>query len=169
MQRILQVRWWLCGDCKSGNKKKVGIRIRVLPVLLMLTASSGYALDAAQLMPELTWEKRVLLVFAANERGIGFQRQEAILELIGGDLIERDMIVIRAFADNRVFIDGQSRGLSAASFYRRFAVDGNDFRVILVGKDGTVKLDRDSAVTGNELFALIDSMPMRRSEMVQDD
>lgn len=153
----------------GGCLEIVLVGVKVLPILFMFAASDGHALDAAQLMPELVWEKRVLLVFAPDARDDGLQRQQVILEAIGGGLIERDILVIRAFADNRVFIDEQSHGQSAASFYRRFGVNANEFRVILVGKDGTVKLDRDSAVTGNDLFALVDSMPMRRYEMLQND
>jgi hypothetical protein len=36
--------------------------------------------------------------------------------------------------------------------------------VRLIGKDGGVKLDRDTPVAVAELFALIDAMPMRRAE-----
>ena len=135
----------------------------------MLAAGSGHALDAARLMPDLTWEKRVLLVFVPDEQNAGYQRQQAILQAIKGGLSERDMTVIRAFADDRVAIDEQVHAQSGASFYQRFAVNSNEFRVILVGKDGTIKLDRDSAVSGADLFALIDSMPMRRVEMMQDE
>ena len=140
-----------------------------LPLLLMLAAGSGQALDAARLMPDLSWEKRVLLVFVPDEQNAGYQRQQAILQVIEGGLSERDMIVIRAFVDDHVVLDEQSHAQSAASFYQRFAVNSNEFRVILVGKDGTVKLDRDSTVSGEDLFALIDSMPMRRYEMLQDE
>ena len=77
--------------------------------------------------------------------------------------------MIRAFSDDRVVLDEQSHAQSSASFYRRFAVNSNEFRVILVGKDGTVKLDHDSVVGGVELFELVDSMPMRRVEMMQDE
>jgi hypothetical protein len=140
-----------------------------LPLLAMLVTGSGLALDAARLMPDLTWKKRVLLVFSADERDAGFQRQESILQSINVGLDERDMTVIRAFADDRVVLDEQSHAQSAASFYQRFAVSSDEFRVILVGKDGTVKLDRDSVVSGVDLFALVDSMPMRRDEMMQDE
>jgi hypothetical protein len=142
---------------------------RALPVLLMLFSGSGQALDAARLMPDLTWEKRVLLVFTSDEQNADFQRQQTILQEIERGLSERDMTVIRVFSDDRVVLDEQSHAQSSASFYRRFAVHSNEFRVILVGKDGTVKLDRDNAVSGADLFALIDSMPMRRDEMLQDE
>jgi len=38
------------------------------------------------------------------------------------------------------------------------------FRVLLIGKDGGVKLRRDRPVDPAELEALIDTMPMRRQE-----
>ena len=138
-------------------------------MLVMLVSGSGQALDAARLMSDLTWEKRVLLVFTPDEQNAGFQRQQTILQEIEGGLDERDMTVIRAFSDDRVVLDEQSHARSSASFYQHFAVNSNEFRVILVGKDGTIKLDHDSAVSGADLFALIDSMPMRRVEMMQDE
>jgi len=42
---------------------------------------------------------------------------------------------------------------------------GVAFEVLLVGKDGGVKLRRDKPVAASEIAALIDTMPMRREEM----
>lgn len=39
------------------------------------------------------------------------------------------------------------------------------FEVLLIGKDGTIKLRRTKPVAASELTALIDTMPMRQSEM----
>jgi hypothetical protein len=39
------------------------------------------------------------------------------------------------------------------------------FEVLLVGKDGGVKLRRDTPVAASEITALIDAMPMRQEEM----
>ncbi len=39
------------------------------------------------------------------------------------------------------------------------------FEVLLVGKDGQVKLRRDRPVAVSEITALIDTMPMRQHEM----
>ena len=151
--------------------EKTGLARRVLAVLLLLAASSPRALDdidAARLMQELVWEKRVLLVFASDQQDAGFQRQDAILGASKAGLIERDMAVIRVFSNNRLSVDGQGYAQSTAGFLRHFTVDPGEFRVILVGKDGGVKLDRNDSVSVAELFALIDSMPMRRHEMSQD-
>jgi len=40
-----------------------------------------------------------------------------------------------------------------------------EFQVLLVGKDGGVKLRHDTPVAGPEITALIDTMPMRQNEM----
>jgi hypothetical protein len=42
---------------------------------------------------------------------------------------------------------------------------GLTFEVLLVGKDGGVKLRRETPVSASEINALIDTMPMRREEM----
>ncbi|NBF41151.1 MAG: DUF4174 domain-containing protein [Spirochaetes bacterium] len=47
----------------------------------------------------------------------------------------------------------------------KYGVDGQQFVVLLIGKDGGVKLRAEEPVTTTELFSLIDSMPMRRREI----
>ena len=136
-------------------------------IVLMLAATSAQAIDAARLMPELVWQKRVLLIFAANQDGADYRQQQTLLKTVADGLIDRDMAVIRVFSDNHLVIDLQSYDQSVASFHQHFAVAPGEFRVILVGKDGTIKLDRDSAVSDDDLFSLIDSMPMRRQEILQ--
>ena len=39
------------------------------------------------------------------------------------------------------------------------------FKLVLVGKDGGVKLEKDAVLQPEELFAVIDRMPMRQREM----
>ena len=138
-------------------------------LLLMLVALNAQALDAADLMNKLTWEKRLLLIFAPGAQDPGLQQQEAALTSDRAGLVERDMAVIRALAESGLSIDGVPYDDAATGFYRHFGPERNRFRVVLIGKDGTVKLDRDGSVTTAELFALIDSMPMRRYEMLQDE
>ena len=138
-------------------------------ITMMLAASEALALDAAQLMSGMTWEKRVLLIFAPDTQHAEWQRQEKLLEAQDADLAERDMAVIRVLATGEVSVDNNPLGSAAGDFYRRFGVADDRFRAVLVGKDGSVKLESGEAVATTELFALIDSMPMRRQEMLQGD
>ena len=144
---------------------------RVLMVLLVLAASGARAsdsFDANRVMAEMLWQKRVLLLFATDSQDSALRQQDEILQAADAGMAERDLVVIRVFADQRVSLDGHWLLASATSFYRRFAVDLTPFRAILVGKDGSVKLDRNRVVADGDLFQLIDSMPMRRFEMSQD-
>ncbi len=140
-----------------------------LILLSMTTAFNCLAIDADSLMQDFIWEKRVLLVFTPDSLQENYQRQNAMLSEVAADMEERDMTTIRAMADGTLSIDNNKQSLSVAEFYERYAVNEKQFRVILVGKDSTVKLDRDEPVSAEELFALIDTMPMRHYEMLQDE
>ena len=141
------------------------MKFRYLLLLATTATTPVQALDADHLLSDLAWEKRVLLIFSPHDRRADFRRQVALLNASADGLDERDMTTIEAFADDRLRIDGREREPAATGFYRRFAVRDDEFRVILLGKDGTIKLDRDAPVTSRDLFALIDAMPMRRLEM----
>jgi hypothetical protein len=63
--------------------------------------------------------------------------------------------------------DNQLDPQTVASIQKRFDVSPKSFAVVLVGKDGGVKLKRNVKVRLEEVFTLIDSMPMRQDEMRQ--
>ena len=51
------------------------------------------------------------------------------------------------------------------SSFDRYNVSATAFTLILIGKDGTEKMRRSSPVFLDELYQLIDGMPMRKIEM----
>ncbi len=51
------------------------------------------------------------------------------------------------------------------TIFRSRKVSKNDFKFILIGKDGNEKLNTNKLVSLNELYNIIDAMPMRQSEM----
>ena len=144
------------------------MKINPIPMALMLFALNAHALDAAQQMNDLTWEKRVLVIFAPDAQDPGLELQNKALEVEQDGLSERHMTVIRVYANGLVSIDGKLASESITGFHEHFGVDRDRFRIFLVGKDGGVKLERDEPVSTGELFSLIDSMPMRQHEMLQN-
>ena len=141
---------------------------RSIPLALLMMVSNAFAIDAAQLMDDLIWEKRVLVIFSPGGDDPNLQLQDAALGAEQDGLVERHMTVIHILADNVVSIDGKPQVGSGEHFHEHFGVTKDEFRVLLIGKDGGVKLDRDRPVSVGELFSLIDSMPMRRYEMQQN-
>ena len=111
----------------------------------------------------------VIILADSNDRSIA-SRQRRMLAGVRGGLIERDMVVVSVVGD-RVRVDGRGTDRIGADDLRR-AVDTSTaaFSVLLIGKDGGVKLRSAEPVGAERLFALIDTMPMRRQEMrIQTD
>ena len=137
--------------------------------VLLLISLNTMAMDANNIMQNLVWEKRVLLIFSPNSTDKDFQRQNEILSTVVPAMQERDIKTIYVIADGSFSIDATKQMKTTDSFYQRYAVSKNKFAVILVGKDSTVKLQKDEPVSAEVLFELIDSMPMRQYEMLQPD
>ena len=51
--------------------------------------------------------------------------------------------------------------------FENLSLSTSEFRLILIGKDGRIKLN-SKKISLEEIFALIDTMPMRQEEMLND-
>ena len=132
----------------------------------MLNLFSQSPVAGDDLLERYTWQNRVLLVFTPNRDHPGFIAQKKILAASGPGLKDRDLIVLYLLPGHSVSVDGiPSPAISTDSIYRDFSIEPGSFKVLLIGKDGTLKLTRTSAVNSKALFDLIDSMPMRQLEM----
>ena len=121
----------------------------------------------AQLLSDHHWQDRVILLFAPDPQYPELATQLHFLTQFNNEVTERDLVTYQIFQNQR---GGKPSGeeireAETEDFYRHFGADKKTFTFILVGKDGTVKLRSPEAVGMEQLFALIDSMPMRRSEM----
>jgi hypothetical protein len=101
------------------------------------------------------WQSRVLVVIAPDLANRALIDQLSLFEASRAANRERDLVLVQ----------GIGTGAEAADLRRRFAVPGNEFRAILVGKDGGAKLSESRPLRPEELFKTIDAMPMRRDEM----
>ncbi|MCB1885000.1 MAG: DUF4174 domain-containing protein [Geminicoccaceae bacterium] len=109
------------------------------------------------------WERRVLVVAAPARTDPSFEAQERVLAADAGGLLERDLIVVEIVGDAVWASNGDTP--EALALRARLDLPPDRFAVRLVGKDGRVKLAEDAPIALDRLFALIDSMPMRRREM----
>lgn len=139
---------------------------RLLPlVFLALCPLSAVAQDsvappeAAMIRPagdselgEFLWKNRPVIVFADNPADPNFIEQVELL-MSGMDmLIDRDVIVLTD-------TDPDARSPL------RLKLRPRGFQLVLIGKDGEVKLRKPSPWTVRELTRSIDKMPMRQREL----
>ncbi|MFD1343477.1 DUF4174 domain-containing protein [Litorisediminicola beolgyonensis] len=100
----------------------------------------------------LKWENRPVVIFAPSRAHPGYGKQRKILEEVRDGLIDRDIVVL---SDTDPAQEGALRDRYGA----------HEFEVLLIGKDGAIKLRRTEPVSAQELFETIDAMPMRQREM----
>ncbi len=83
-------------------------------------------------------------------------------------MADRDLVIFEILESgpssmNTNYLDPQA----ANSLRKKFDLARGAFAVILVGKDGGIKLNRQDQTQLKDIFALIDAMPMRQEEMRQ--
>ena len=113
------------------------------------------------------WEHRLLLVFARDADSALYRRQQEMLLVAERGLNEREMIIIFVIRDAVSTKGRPAAPVAAVNLRDAYGVLPHEFRVVLLGKDGGVKLRQEEPISMADLFALIDSMPMRQREMGQ--
>lgn len=124
------------------------------------------ATTPGELMAGFSWNTRPLLLFSpASERDAAalLRRQWRASET---DWRDRNMALVETIGADEVHINGQPSGLNADAMRRFFAVKPEQFVIMLVGYDGEVKLRRGGTDVLREVYALIDTMPIRQTEML---
>ena len=119
-------------------------------------------------LENLKWENRIVIIFSDNDEFI--QNQLDDLTNYSDEIIDRDLVIL--FSDNKEFIvsfDGlmskeMINKVSYEKIYRRFFNNRNS-RILLLGKDGQIKIDTNKFIDSNKIFKEIDQMPMRKEEM----
>jgi len=114
----------------------------------------------------LRWKNRVLVLFSPSESDPLFQLQKQGLASSAQAVLDRELMILE------IVEQGQSKAgnqllseKSVQEIRKRFGLQTGTFQVLLIGKDGGVKLRSSEPVSMKDLFGLIDSMPMRQQEM----
>ena len=110
------------------------------------------------------WENRVLQIFTDDKNSDAFKHQIAILSEHKKGLEERKLVVYQ-FSKNEVTKNFNEVWSASNSLFKKYVKDNERFKVILLGLDGGIKLEQNSILSPEKLFAIIDGMPMRRNEL----
>ena len=134
----------------------------VFAILLAATASfanetevndDAIILKGAEInLDDFLWVNRPIVVLADSPDDPRFLEQLRLLEERLPDLKERDVVVITDTDPS------QKTDL-------RQALRPRGFMLVLIGKDGGIKLRKPSPWNVREISRIIDKMPMRRQEM----
>ncbi len=115
------------------------------------------------------WKNRIVIVFGKSQTGAPYESFKRSWTERHEEVSDRDLLLVG------IFEDGESRvgdtivaPASAEKLRSGFKVEPGTKTFILVGKDGTEKL-RKAQVDLEEIFGVIDAMPMRKREMEEKE
>jgi hypothetical protein len=123
-------------------------------------APAAAAPTLAQTLRANRTQKRILLVGTPSATAPELARQKQLLGPAGPQLKEYDMLVLQLVysqlspADRQYWTQELKQSLTS-------------FSVVLIGKDGGVKLTQLQPVAPADLFGTVDKMPMRKQEAKQ--
>lgn len=135
--------------------------ITFLNILVMTTLNMN-----AQDLQKHQWENRLVLIFAENEKLEVYQNQ--LEELISSKegLTDRKIIIYYILPEKyKIGIYPESKWEKSDELFKKFSKNDSQFKVVLIGLDGGIKLQQNKLLSIEKLFSTIDKMPMRRIEI----
>lgn len=133
---------------------------------MALVAFAAYGGEARFRLRSHQWKHRVLLVFAPASYNAAYLRQRLQFDKAPQGFRDRELLYVPVVDGETLQVRTQNLDAESQKALREeFSIPSDSFAVLLIGKDGGVKLRRAEPVTADELFRLIDSMPMRQQEM----
>jgi len=111
------------------------------------------------------WKNRVLVISASTGSDLSLGEQQDAIARTSEEFADRDMVLLTLLDDadstagNRILTTQE-----AASLRTTLGIVPGSFALRLLGKDGSVKLSSETTTAMNEIYALIDTMPMRQRE-----
>ena len=118
----------------------------------------------SQKIAQYEWENRVLMVFTDDKDSKKFKEQIELLKNEKEGLEERKLIVFQVLP-NFFNFNFEKRWNPSPSFHQKYNPEKADFKIILIGLDGGIKLHQNEILTTEKLFAIIDGMPIRKNEL----
>ncbi|WP_419555482.1 DUF4174 domain-containing protein [Pseudaestuariivita rosea] len=125
----------------------------VLPPVEQWQSEPTLQLDAVEInLDDFKWIARPVVVFADSPNDPRLQEQVDLLAARADELAVRDVVVL---------VDSNPAANSAI----RQKLRPRGFMLVLIGKDGGVKLRKPSPWDVREISRTIDKMPLRRQEI----
>lgn len=132
--------------------------ITVFCLALLVPATTHAQTPEVMRLEDYKWENRLLLLFAPDQNHADFSKQNNAISKNTQGMAERDLLVLELTPTGKHA--GQRKELLA-----KFGVEESAYTLILLGKDGLEKYRSQEPLPMEEIFRIIDQMPMRRQEM----
>jgi len=135
------------------------------PFELRLASVHAYATQPPFAIGQYRWKNRVLVVSARDKDDTRLLELQTEIASLPEEFADRDMLLVTLLdAGTSTAGNRQLSAAEAAATRDELEIPTGQFALRLIGKDGAIKLSTGSATSTAEIFALIDTMPMRQRE-----
>ena len=123
---------------------------------------------SAQTLNDLQWKNRILLVMEQGDDTLIFQNQLDEFDGLENELEERKILIYQIKNNSYrlgLYANKKWKSITDLDLLKITKDQEEDFKVVLIGLDGSVKKRQSNMMTSKQLFSTIDSMPMRQQEL----
>ena len=131
-------------------------------ILILLLIIFPVMLINSSPLDKYLWKNRVIVTFSPSKNNT---ERNYFVNSINRNLCKfnsRNIIHI-----DFIFNENDQKIENFESSFENISLSSSEFRLILIGKDGGIKLN-SRKISLEEIFSLIDTMPMRQEEMLND-
>lgn len=132
-------------------------------LLLVFLFSSFYA--QSQVLSSRQWKNRVLLIMSENPNDPLVKQQVSLFSKDAEEMKERKLLLMQVFPEFYLMGGDSAIRRTSGEVYFDYKSAKKSFELILIGLDGDEKMRRAELIRPEDLYAIIDAMPMRRYEM----
>ncbi|CAM4341063.1 DUF4174 domain-containing protein [Zobellia nedashkovskayae] len=125
----------------------------------------AYTQTFGQDLDSYKWKNRLLLFVAQDIDGDALSTNLTTFTKEQKKLTDRDLVLFVMNPKKVNNQDGSKSNLDAEMVYKQLKLTPDFEGVLLIGKDGGIKLTQAFPLTPEVVFDKIDGMPMRQSEM----
>lgn len=139
-------------------------------ILLFLILTFTTMTLHAQNIQKHRWEHRILIVQTTDVDSKKFVDQLKTFKGQEKGLVERKLILYKTIENQFELISFKNTrplnsGTISDRFRNKYLENNNDFKILLLGLDGGIKLQQEKILSIETLYNTIDAMPMRQREM----
>ncbi|WP_299128137.1 DUF4174 domain-containing protein [uncultured Winogradskyella sp.] len=137
----------------------------ILKYLIIVMLLNSYSCLTAQNLKQHQWKHRVVLIFSKTSESTNFKKQSQIFSNTTKGFRDRKLIVYEVLPKMYRIKTKKYEWKTSEHLYKNYNNDAFNFKVVLIGVDGTIKFESFEVVSILTLFNKIDKMSMRQSEM----
>lgn len=119
----------------------------------------------SQVLSSIQWKNRVLLVMSEDPYDPMVKQQISLFTEDDEEMKERKLVLLQVFPEFYLMGGPSAIRRTSEEVYFDYKSSKKSFEMILVGLDGDEKMRWTKLMRPDDVYAIIDSMPMRRYEI----